>query len=674
MKRPLVPEDLFRFVIPEDVEINARGDQLYVVEQSMDQEKNTYRRHILAVDRDTLESRPLTQGPHDSSPRPAPDGRHLAFLRRVDDWQQPFVLSFAGGEPRALADWAQDAANPVWFPDGQSLLVEVDLEGGEVPKTREGHKKQEDDRGPKEKYTQDVRYITRVFYRLDTAGYLDHTRHRQLVRLYLDGDKKPEVLTHGAFHHSQAAIHPSGTYVAYQSNRQKDPDMKPYDDIFVLDIRSGEERQITDGHGSYGGPQFSPDGQWLYYFGHSYSEGFYTQTKLFRAALHDGSPGRPELVWDPEDNDFGNEAIDDMHAHGSPSLRLGISGDGNRLVALMSSRGSVQLAEWNITERRKHWLTEGTRVIYGWASDRSMNRFVLLQADAESPGDVFAGEHDGRQFNMRRATQYNQELLNEVAVARPQHFTFQSQPLGEEMDGWYLLPEGVGPHPLALEVHGGPMTMYAPSFFFEFQILVSAGIGIVFTNPHGSRGYGEPFCAAIKGAWGEEDFRDVMAGLDRALNTKLFDDKRLAILGGSYGGFMTNWAIGHSDRFSAAVTMRSVVDEFSFFGTSDVGYLDEWEWDTTPWQNPQRYLDASPFMSVSKMHTPLLILHSEEDYRCPISQAEELFAALKWLGREVAFARFPGESHELSRSGKPWHRVKRLELIREWLTDHLMNE
>ncbi len=672
MNRPLVPEDLFRFVVPEDVAISSRGDELYVVEQSIDQEKNTYRRHILAVDRDTLQSRPLTHGPQDSTPRPSPDGRHLAFLRRVDDWQQLFLMSFAGGEPRSLADWDRDAANPVWFPDGQSLLVEVDLEDRELPATREAHAKNEEKRGLKDKYTQDVRYITRIFYRLDTAGYLDHTRHRHLVRLSVDMRRDPEVLTHGAFHHSQAAIHPNGTSVAYQSNRQEDPDMNPYEDLFLLDLQSGQEKQITDGRGSYGAPQFSPDGRWLYFFGHRYTEGFYTQTKLFRVSVNDGTPGRPELIWDPGDHDFGNEAIDDMHAHGAPSLRLGISPDGNRLIALVSSRGSVQPAEWNVAEQRMRWLTEGSRVIYGWASDRSLSRFVLLQADAESPGDVFAAQYDGHRFDMRRVTHYNQELLNELAVARPQHFTFQSQPLGEEMDGWYLLPNGVGPHPLALEVHGGPMTMYAPTFFFEFQMLVSAGIGVVFTNPHGSRGYGEPFCSSIKGAWGQEDFRDVMAGLDRALSTKLFDEKRLAILGGSYGGFMTNWAIGHSERFRAAVTMRSVVDEFSFFGTSDVGYLDEWEWDTTPWQNPQRYLEASPFMSVSKMHTPLLIIHSEEDYRCPISQAEELFAALKRLGREVAFARFPGESHELSRSGKPWHRVKRLELIREWLTGHLL--
>ena len=672
MTRSLVPEDLLRFAIPEEVEISRDGRELYYVHQTINADQNAYRRIIRAIDRETKEARDLTHGPNDRSPRIAPDGRHLAFLRPEDDIQQIWVLPFAGGEPQRLTDWSRDVGSPVWFPNSRHLIVEVELDKETLPPSRSEAKRRDDAASPEEKFTQDVRYITRAFYRLDTVGYLHSDRYRHLVKISLDPAEPPEILTRGPYHHSQAAIHPDGTLLAYQSNRQDDPDRHPYDDIYVLNSATGEEQPVTDGHGSYGSPQFSPDGRWLYFFGHDYAHGFYTQTKLYRAALADGKAGRPQLVWDPDDGDFGAEGLDDMHAHGPSRLALGFSPDETRLYAMFSIRGSVQIAEWDIAQRTRRLMTQGERVIYGFSQDYGRSRWALLQADADAPGDVYSAEWDGQHLNLRRSTELNHDVLTEVSLFRPQHFTFQTEPLGEPIDGWFLVPPGPGPHPLALEIHGGPMAMYAPTFFFEFQMLVGAGIGVVFTNPHGSRGYGEAFCASIKGAWGGQDFRDIMGGLDQALKTKLFDPERLAVLGGSYGGFMTNWAIGHTDRFKAAVTMRSVVDEFSYFGTADLGYMDDWEWGTVPWQNPDRYLDASPLMSVAKMHTPLLIVHSEEDWRCPISQAEELFAALKWLGREVAFARFPGESHELSRSGKPWHRVKRLALIRQWMVDHLM--
>lgn len=670
-RRPLVPEDLLRFAIPEDVEIRPDGREIYYVHQTMDAEDNRYRRIIRVIDADTRSARNLTQGPQDHTPRCAPDGRHLAFVRTADEVQGVWVLPFYGGEPRPLEDWAYDASNPVWFPDGENLLVEVELDGEALPPSVRAHTRQQEAAGAHEKYTRDVRCITRAFYRLDTVGYLHTERHRQLVKLRVDGDGAPMVVTHGPYHHSQAAIHPGGHLIACQSNRQKNPDREPYDDIVLVDAATGHEQVITDGRGSYGSPHFSPDGTWLYFFGHDYREGFYSQTQLYRIAVTDGQPTRPELIWAPGDGDFGNEAIDDMHAHGPSRLTLGFSADRHLLYALYSTHGAVQMAEWNVETRQMRLLTQGERVIYAFRQDCSHRHGVLLEADADSPGNVYGVCWEGPHLQLRRLTDLNRELLDEVELFRPQHFTFHSEPLGDEMDGWFVVPSGPGPYPLALQVHGGPMAMYAPTFFLEFQVLAGAGIGLVFTNPHGSRGYGESFCASIKGAWGGKDFRDVMAGLDRALNTKHYDDRRLAILGGSYGGFMTSWAIGHTDRFRAAVTMRSVVDELSFFGTSDIGYMDDWEWGTTPWQNPERYWERSPLMAVTKMTAPLLIIHAEEDWRCPISQAEELFQALKWLDRDVTFARFPGESHELSRSGKPWHRVKRLELIRDWLTQHL---
>ncbi|NMP22997.1 alpha/beta hydrolase family protein [Sulfobacillus harzensis] len=672
-RRPLTPQDLLRFELPETITIHPSGREIYYVHQRIDPDTNRYHRHIRAIGYDTRASRDLTAGPSDRDPACSDDGRHLAFVRTRDDVDTVFVLPFSGGEPMALTQWDRDVSHPLWMPGGNCLIVEVALDNGQIPESREHQKRRKEQATPQEKFTEDVRIIDRAFYRLDTVGYLHTERHRQLVALSLNPDDPPRRLTDARYSHDQAAVHPDGRRIAARSNRQADPDRNPYEDIVLLDLTSGQEWVVTDGRGSYGSPVFSPDGEWLYFFGHQYPLGFYSQTKLYRAAITAGAPGKPELVWDPEDGDFGNESVDDLRAHGEFRIPLLFSPGQESLFTIYSTHGTVQIAQWDLVNKSMRLITQGDRVVYGLTQNRTRTRWALLEADQESPGNVYSADFMDHpdHLSLRLATDLNRPLLNEVQLFKPQHFTFQSEPLGDAMDGWFLVPSGVGPWPLVLEVHGGPMAMYTSSLFLEFQMLAGAGIGVVWTNPHGSRGYGEDFSARIKGAWGGQDFRDVMAGLDAALKTKHFDEKRLGIAGGSYGGFMTNWAIGHSDRFQAAVSMRSVVDELSFFGTSDIGYLDDWEWGTTPWQDPHRYWEASPLMSVAKMHTPLLLIHSEEDWRCPIGQAEELFQALKWLNREVRFVRFPRESHELSRSGKPWHRVKRLELIRDWLQNHL---
>jgi dipeptidyl aminopeptidase/acylaminoacyl peptidase len=222
-------------------------------------------------------------------------------------------------------------------------------------------------------------------------------------------------------------------------------------------------------------------------------------------------------------------------------------------------------------------------------------------------------------------------------------------------------------YPAILYVHGGPMAMYGWTFFFEFQCLAAAGYAVIYTNPRGSQGYGQEFCSCIREDWGNLDYLDVMAGLDAALAAAPWIDReRLGIAGGSYGGFMTNWAVGHTDRFKAAVTQRSVVNEASSVGTSDFGYVDMASYPTRPWEDMTFYRGVSPLTFVEQIHTPLLIEHQEEDYRCPMEQAEQLYTALKVLRRTVEFVRYPDSSHGMSRTGKPWLRVYRLRTIRDW--------
>ena len=228
--------------------------------------------------------------------------------------------------------------------------------------------------------------------------------------------------------------------------------------------------------------------------------------------------------------------------------------------------------------------------------------------------------------------------------------------------------------PALLNIHGGPHAQYGHGFFDEFQVYAGAGYGVIYANPRGSQGYGEAFTRAVIGDWGGGDFADVMAGLDHALARHAWiDPARLGVMGGSYGGFLTSWIVGHDHRFKAACSERAVNDQHGMFGNSDIGHLFNVIelGGVTPWENMAEYLARSPVTYAKDVTTPLLILHSEDDLRCPIEQAEQLFVALKTLGKDVMFVRFPDENHELSRSGKPRHRLERFRFILDWFSRHL---
>lgn len=273
-----------------------------------------------------------------------------------------------------------------------------------------------------------------------------------------------------------------------------------------------------------------------------------------------------------------------------------------------------------------------------------------------------------------RLTELNSGLISKLATVTPAPFSFRASD-GARVEGWLLLPAEEGrkgkPHPAVLYVHGGPKTTFGDAYMHELQCYAAAGYAVVYMNPRGSDGHSERF-ADIRGKYGTRDFQDLLEGLDFASKSFPIDPKRVAIAGGSYGGFMTNWAVGHTDRFRAAVTDRSIASWFSFYGTSDIGpYFTEDQAKGNPWDDEERLMAASPIRYAKKMKTPLLILHSMEDYRCPWGDGLQLFTALKGMKRDVELVLFPGENHDLSRGGKPKHRVERLGHYIRWFDTHL---
>jgi dipeptidyl aminopeptidase/acylaminoacyl peptidase len=318
------------------------------------------------------------------------------------------------------------------------------------------------------------------------------------------------------------------------------------------------------------------------------------------------------------------------------------------------------LAFW--PDGRRELLADGERVVTG--VDSAGGAVVISFSDASSPGELAAVRPEG----LRTLTDFGAPLREAASPLIPQEFVGKSAD-GNPVHGWVVLPGGEGPHPVLLNIHGGPFAQFTGAWFDEAQVYAGAGYAVLMCNPRGSAGYGEAHGRAIKGRMGSVDFDDVLGFLDSALAAfPALDPDRLGIMGGSYGGYLTAWTIAHDHRFRAAIVERGFLDPVSFVGSADIGWFFPGEY--TGW-DPDAMRRQSPMACVDDVKTPTLIIHSEEDWRCPIEQAQRYYAALKLRGVETELLIFPGENHELSRSGTPHHRKQRFEHILRWWAQHL---
>jgi dipeptidyl aminopeptidase/acylaminoacyl peptidase len=348
------------------------------------------------------------------------------------------------------------------------------------------------------------------------------------------------------------------------------------------------------------------------------------------------------------------------------------SEDGRGVFSLASDSGATHVYRIDLETKTVEKRTEGERRIAGFQV-LDGERFVVLSGDASYPFELALVDA----AQECQLTTHNADFLAEVELAPAMEFRSHNPVDGKEIQGWVLHPPGFDEaketkYPLVVQIHGGPHAMYGQAMFHEMQLMAAHGYVVLFTNPRGSSGYGEEFTSCTRGTWGESDMPDVMAALDTLVAKGYVDEQRMGVTGGSYGGYLTNWIIGHTDRFRAAATQRCVSDVVSFYGTSDIGFtFGEYEFDGTPWDQYERLRHHSPITYVESMKTPLLIIHSEQDLRCPIEQGEQLFIALKRLGRETTFVRIPDESHNLSRNGTPSRRLARLHHLLTWFDQQL---
>jgi acylaminoacyl-peptidase len=656
-----------------------------------------YRRALWLVPMDgSSEPRQLTLGArHDRHPRFSPDGRTLAFLsdrrslvddgpperRRIprdrEDRDQVHLLPLDGGEARRLTDLPRGVEAFEWSPDGSRMVV--------VTASR-GATRADDDRrrgltseppwgSPP---LSDYRFVDRLDYMLNGTGFTyDRIGHLWIVDVATGAATR---LTDGPVADREPAWSPDGRRIAFTSNRRRDADLVGGSDIQVVDVATGAVTRVSGGRRSeFAHPAWLPDGRAIAALGHRYPGrgGSRNDIWLFAADGSEASARGGRNLSDRHDRMPGSGMNSDI-VPGEPPVLIPM--DGGRWIGFTApADGAYELWRIAVADGRLERLTEGRHYVSSWHAvpvgrGGRRTRIAYLRATPTAPADLWTLDVGARPAGSasRRLTALNAEVLDELELreAVERHVTVD----GRDIQGW-LIPGGRGARPLVVEIHGGPHTLYGWSPMWEFQVLAGAGIGVFACNPRGSEGYGQAFNDANHRDWGPGPMRDVLAGVDALVADGLADPDRLGVTGGSYGGYLTNWIVGHDQRFRAAMTCRSVSDMGVLFTTGDIAG-GEWarlEFDVTPWDDPAYYREISPLAYADRIRTPLLIQHSERDLRTTIAQAEALFAVLRSLRRPVRLMRVPDETHELTRSGTPFRRVENLRIVERWFRHFLVD-
>lgn len=679
-KRPLVPEDLYRMRTASEVVVSPDGKWVVYVQTSIDSARNRYVRDLYSATADGVRRRRLTWTPesNETSPVFSPDGRFLAFVARRegdDRAAEMYVLPVTEpGEARRITTLARGTSRPVWSPDGARLAFTV---GDSVHVDSVKPKSvSRNDRLAASAAKNDPRVVNRLNYVAEQS--LQENRWSQIY--VIDALREGAIakrVSSGDVAHNSPAWTPDGRSILYSAALPKGayhPDYEQDADLFIISADgSGTPRNLTPGGrtglsaavagraGVRGSPlayaegraEFSTDGKWLAYIRGSIGEhSTAANAELVIANADASAPVCVSCALDRSVNAFAW----DQQGH---------------IYFTVNDRGGVHLYRTNPQERAPQALLAGPRGVLSF--DVSGGTIAWSEMTPALPGDVYASDIDAKK--PRRLTTLNDSLLAAVHV-QPYEEMWYAASDGHKLQGWIVRPPAGATRntPLAVEMHGGPHVMWGPgeaSMWLEYQSLAGNGYTVFFGNPRGSDGYGFGVKKAIHRNWGEMPMGDVLAGADSVIARGLANRDKQAITGGSYAGYLTAWIIGHTDRFKAAVAQRGVYDMVSWWGMANTWRLYESEFAAVPWEDPQLAWQSSPIAYVVHMHTPLLLLHGEQDNRVGLGGVQTLFRMLKAQGKEVEMVLYPREGHELTRSGEPHHRVDHMARILDWFDNHL---
>jgi len=652
-------EDFYNLKEITELAISPDGSMLAYVVKAVDQAKNCYTSTIWIMSTQNEEKYQLTATGtgRNWSPTWSPDSRFLGFISTRSGSSQLWKIPVKVGEAQQLTFNHAGAFQPNWSPDGKNILFisKVCIKPHiERLKLKDGRLLDYDG----SEYASDVKVITHTRYR-ERMQYVENEYFQIFVipvdSIPLGGPTlaggKPIQITKGAFNNFAPIWSPNSKQIAFLSNRSRINDVEdPFDnnlDICIVRLDKNITRIITSNPGTEQSPVWSPSGNRLAYIANTRLNDYTEQRELWTLA---STGGTPILLTKQLDRTV---------------LAPQWASNAKCIYFLVKDRGNQHLYRISISKPKSRSICLESRQITKFCLTPANEKIYFIATDNLQPSNLFVVDSDGK--NERQLTYINQAWLTTKQLIQPQSFWYNSFD-GLKIQGWIMKPvdfEQAQKFPLIVEIHGGPYWNYGNQWNLEFQLLTTRGYGVFYCNPRISTSYGQVFAKKDQGKWGEGDFKDIMTGLNTVIKQGWVDSMRLGITGGSYGGYLTSWAISQTNRFKAAIAQRGISNIFSFYGTTDIQNFIEFEFGF-PWNCYQELWKRSPILYVEKMKTPLLILHSELDYRVPISQAEELYIQLKRCKAEVEFVRYPNEGHELSRSGQPIHRVDRLNRIVGW--------
>lgn len=705
-KRPITETDLFKFVWIADPRISPDGRQVVFVRVTVDKKKTGYDTALWIVPADGSEpARPFTAGPRDNSPRWSPDGRWVAFVRTPkgeedDEAQDPQIhlISALGGEAFAITDLPEGAGSPAWSPDGRTIAFVASANEKDLAKRKKEEEKKaaeekreekkasateggEEEAEDEEERESDVRVVTRATFRYDGGGYADFDRpgHIWLVDVPASGAPLPEPrqLTRGDLDQYEPVWSRDGSQIYFYADTDKEPYYAaPDNDIFVVPARGGEMRPVVSIDGPIGDFALSPDGRRIAFSGflNPEKERSYDQFDLFVAGLDPAAPAK-NLAAD-YDYDVGDGLTGDQHApRGGRPTPIVWSADGRSLFIVTAERGRANLQRFNAESGKVEPLTSGDQEVASYTATPDGSRIALVVSTPLIIGDLHV--LDTATGKMKALVRPNEELFSQLDLSMPEEIVYNSFD-GKPIQAWIQKPPGFDPkkkYPLILNIHGGPHAAYGYVFFHEFLWMAAKGYVVLYPNPRGSSSYGQEFGNVIQYEFPGDDAKDLLAGVDEMVKRGYIDPKKLGVTGGSGGGILTNWIITQTDRFAAAVAQRSIASWTDFWYTADFTLFTPFWFRGAPWEAPEDFARRSPITHVAKVTTPLMLIEGEEDYRTPpAAGGEQMFRALKYLKKPVVMVRFPGEGHNLSRNGQPWHRIERLRHIVGWFDKYLQGK
>ena len=648
------PADVFQLEFASDPKIAPDGGAVAYVRNSLDIMTDKVRSRLWLVSADSREHRPLTDWDADaSSPRWSPDGKRLAYVAKTEKITQVFVRWMDSGQTARLTNLTEPPGELSWSPDGRWLAFSMLVRDKGAPYAKMP------DKPEGAEWAKPFKLIDTLVYRDDGKGYVKDGFYHLFI-LPADGGM-PRQLTEGSFHHHEKpAWSADGKSLVFSANRRDDWEYEPMDtDLYRIAIADGTLTRLTDRRGHDQSPAISPDGTQLAFVGFDDVGRSHHQSDLF--VMDAAGQGRKCLT-----EDFDRDITHPRFSHNGRGIYFQYDDEGNTKVGYVSLKsGKVEALAENVggTNLGRPYASGS----YSVASD---GRVAFTLNSPERPADVAITS--GRGSVIEPLTHLNDDLLEHKQLGRVESFWFESSHDQRKIHAWVVTPPGFDSqkkYPLILEIHGGPFANYGGRFSAEIQLYAAAGYVVLYVNPRGSTSYGDKFTALIDHNYPSQDYDDLMSGVDAVIQRGAIDTAKLYVTGGSGGGILSSWIVGKTDRFQAAAVIKPVVNWYSFALTSDhYNFFARYWFGKNPWEDPAAYLKRSPLSLVGNVTTPTMLMTGEEDYRTPISEAEQYYQALKLRKIDTVLVRVPDSSHDIG--ARPSQMIAKVAYILKWFETH----